>query len=129
MSYIVFLEIVLNMCFFKFVFYIMSLFYLYFISFMLLFYHYAIFLRHIGARRGLGRFFMESATCESKAACQFLKMLIFSLWDLARKMRLVKSFRFLGSNREKGHWASSCGHFIARKEFWSQCHMLRFLRS
>ena len=64
------------------------------------------------------------ATSESKAACKFLKILLFSLWDLARKMRLVKRFRLLGSNREKVHWASSCGRFIARKEFWSQCHIL-----
>ena len=39
-------------------------------------------------------------------------------------MRLVKSFRFLGSNREKVHWASRCGRFTARKEFWSQCKVL-----
>ena len=54
-------------------------------------------------------------TCKSKVACKFSKILLFSFWDLARKMRLVKSFRLLGSNREKVHWASSCGLFIARK--------------
>ena len=73
------------------------------------------------ARRGGRR---AAGTCETKAACKFSKILLFSLWDPARKMRLVKSFRFFGSNREKVHWASSCGRFIARKEFWSQCHIL-----
>ena len=70
-----------------------------------------------------GQKIIENITCSSKAACKFSKILLFSLWDLARKMRLVKRFRLLGSNREKVHWVSSCGRFIARKKFRSQCHI------
>ena len=84
-------------------------------------------LRYLVALRG--QQIIENTTCESKAACISFLILLFSLWDLARKMRLVKSFRLLGSNREKLRCASSCGRFIARKEFRSQCHMLPFVKA
>ena len=42
-------------------------------------------------------------------------------------MRLVESFPEQLPNFSKVPWASSYGHYIARKEFWCQCHILRFL--
>ena len=39
-------------------------------------------------------------------------------------MRLVESFPDQSSFSNKVTWASSCGRFIARKEFCSQCHIL-----
>ena len=39
-------------------------------------------------------------------------------------MYFDESFWFLGSNRKKVHWVSSCGRFLATKEFRSQCCIL-----
>ena len=41
-------------------------------------------------------------------------------------MRLDESFQNQCFTFSKVPCASSYGHFIARKEFWSQCHILRF---
>ena len=41
-------------------------------------------------------------------------------------MRLDESFKNQCFTFNKVLCASSYGHFIARKEFWSQCHILRF---
>ena len=68
-------------------------------------------------------------TCKSKVASKLLKVLLFRLWDLARKMRLVESFPEQLLKFSKVPWASSYGHFIARKEFWSQCRILLFWMS
>ena len=44
-------------------------------------------------------------------------------------MRLDESFKNQCSTFNKVLCASSYGYFIARKEFWSQCHILLFLMS
>ena len=44
-------------------------------------------------------------------------------------MRLDESFKNQCFTFIKVLCASSYGHFIARKEFWSQCHILLFLMS
>ena len=44
-------------------------------------------------------------------------------------MRLAESFPGQLLKLSKVLCASSYGHFIARKEFWSQCHVLLFLMS
>ena len=43
-------------------------------------------------------------------------------------MRLDESFQNQCFTFSKVPCASSYGHFIARKEFWSQCHILRWYR-
>ena len=48
---------------------------------------------------------------------------------MARKMRLDESFKNQCFTFNKVLCASSYGHFIARKELWSQCHILLFLVS
>ena len=44
-------------------------------------------------------------------------------------MRLVECFLDQVLKFSKVPCASSYGHFIARKEFWPQCHILLFLMS
>ena len=44
-------------------------------------------------------------------------------------MRLDESFLDQVLKNSKALCASSYGHFIVRKEFWSQCHILLFLMS
>ena len=44
-------------------------------------------------------------------------------------MRLVECFPDQVLKLSKVLCASSYGHFIARKEFWSQCHILLFWMS
>ena len=66
-------------------------------------------------------------TCKSKVACKFLKIWLFKLWDLATKTRLVASLSTQHLKFSEVPCASSYDHFIARKEFRSQCHIIHFV--